>query len=112
MKSFFRYFSISIISSGLLIYLSHLFSFTPLDAKQGSPFSNGFITGLALIGWVAFKLRPNQSYKESKMDILYGVHDNIYDPATKPEKYSNTQIPAALGLLLSGAINMTLSFLL
>jgi hypothetical protein len=113
MKSFLKFFAYGIIFSGILLFLSFLLKFAPLDPKSGNIFSNGLITGLALIGWGANRIRSNQNLRGTKTDILYGVKNYENEArAGEFERMIDSQIPSALGLFLAGAVNLALSFLL
>lgn len=97
MKSFLKFFTYGVIFSGLILGLSYLLNYAPLDPKNGSIFSNGFFTGVALWGWGANRIRSNQNLRSSKTDI---------------ERMTDSQIPSALGLFLAGSINLSLFFFL
>ena len=113
MKSFIKFFVYGIVFSGILLGLSYLLKFAPLDPKAGSIFSNGMVTGLALVGWGSNRIRSNQHLRGSKSDVLYGVKNNENESkAGDFERMTDSQIPSALGLFLAGAINLALSFLL
>ena len=113
MKSFLKYFAYGIVFSSILLFLSFLTKFAPLDPNNGSFFSNGMITGLALIGWGANRIRSNQHLRGSKTDILYGVKN--YENESRAGEFESTtdsQIPSALGLFLAGSLNLILSFIM
>ena len=113
MKSFLKFFAYGIIFSGILLGLSFLLKFSPLDPKNGSIFSNGFITGLALLGWGTNRIRSNQNLRGSKTDVLYGVKNHENEArAGEFERMTSSQLPSALGLFLAALVNLSLSFVL
>ena len=79
MKKFIIFFTISIISSGLILTILYFLSFTPLDPKNGTLFSNGLITGLILIGIGTSQFRSNQYTVGNRDNIIYGVHEDNND---------------------------------
>ncbi|MGL1891644.1 MAG: hypothetical protein OCD02_08455 [Spirochaetaceae bacterium] len=108
MKKFIKVFFISLLSSGIILTITYLFSFTPLDQKNGSFFSNGFIIGLVIVFIGIFKLQSG--VVNHREDILYGVHEDMNDTSVrKMEEFNNSQIPGAIGFILAGAINLALS---
>ena len=116
MKRFIKFFTISITSSGLILTIAYLFSFTPLDSNNGSFFSNGFITGLILICTGLFRIRSSQnsgngigSYEHTLYGGAQNNPNNTAIPSTK--KIINVLNADALGFLLAGVINLILSFL-
>lgn len=111
MKQFIKFFAYGIVFSGILLFLTFLLDFAPLDTVNGSIFSNALVTGLMLFGWGANRIRANQGDRQSSTDILYGAKRN--DSAKElgeHERMTQSNIPSALGLFLAGVINIALSY--
>jgi len=116
MKKFIKFFAISIILSGIILTIAYLFSFTPLDTKNGSFFSNGFITGMILLLIGIFRIRTSGydhqviSLQEAQVDVSkVNSNRNSEDISTKIFKKGNGDVYA---YFIAGAINLILSFLI
>ncbi|MBB6480105.1 hypothetical protein [Spirochaeta isovalerica] len=113
MKQFFKFFAYGIIFSGILLFLSYLLDFAPLDKNNGNIFSNAFITALLLVLWGVMRIQGNAMGRPESTDILYGVKiEEIRERATEYEKLSQSRIPSALALFLVAAANLALSWFL
>ena len=116
MKIFLRIFSISIISSGIILTITYLLSFTPLDSKNGSFFSNGFIIGFILLIVGIFRIRPkgdsHNNVLSHEQAMLGGVKQNPKNSYTgSSRKISLITNPDAIAFILSGLILLILSFI-
>lgn len=111
MKSFLKFFGYGIIFSGILLFLTYLLKFAPLDPKGESVLSNAMITGLALLGWGVNRIRSNESDQARSTDLFYGVkRDGNSSEIRDHERMTDSNIPSACGLILAGCINILISF--
>ncbi|MBN2656832.1 MAG: hypothetical protein JXR86_07210 [Spirochaetales bacterium] len=113
MKQFARFFAYGIIFSGVLLFLTWLLDFTPLDKIEGNIFSNAFITGLLMALWGVHRIQGSWVDRPESTDILYGVRlDEISGNRADYEKMSQSRIPSALALFLAASVNFALSWFL
>lgn len=113
MKLFLKFFFYGICISGILLFLTYLFRFAPLDPQNENILSNGLITGIILLSWGVSKIRSNENDQATSTDLLYGVKRDGNNPEIRDhERMTDSNIPSALGLFLAGCINILISFYL